>query len=102
MKTSPRSGTLPPDLETRLADYERQAAAYAASRGPKAADVAGFAPAAPVSPDLGAPGIVSFTGGPSRESVKAGAPRDVTPAHAALYAELDAGVLTDIPPHRDG
>ena len=95
MKTSRRHGALPEDLEVRLADYERQANAHVGTRAPREDDVANFAPAAaPVAPDLAAPGFVSFTGGASRQSVNAGAPRDVSPAQAAFYAELDEDIAT--------
>jgi hypothetical protein len=65
MRTSTRAAALPPDLESRLADYERQATAFVALHRSGSADVESFAPAtAPVPPDLAAPGFVSFTGGP--------------------------------------
>jgi hypothetical protein len=93
MKTSTPRGAVREDIEARLAAYECQAVAHLASHPPRQEDVEVCATASvPVPPDLAAPGFVSFTGGPSRESVKAGAPRDVVPAHAAFYAGLDKGV----------
>jgi hypothetical protein len=103
MKTSTPRVALPDDLEARLADYARQASAYLASHPPSQEGEARFATASvPVPPDLAAPGFVSFTGGPSRESLKAGAPRNVVPAQAAFYAGLDQGILTDTPPGGEG
>ena len=96
MKTSTRPRALPEDLEVRLADYDRQASAHLAARGRRThGDPAVAAATAAVAPDLAAPGFVAFTGGQSRQSINAGAPRDVSPAQAALYAELDAGIVTE-------
>jgi hypothetical protein len=95
MKTATRHRALPDDLEARLADYECQANAYLATHRPREGSEPGVAATSmPVAPDLAAPGFVSFTGGPNRQSVKAGAPQTVLPSQAAFYAELDDGILS--------
>ena len=98
MKKSPRTSnqTTQDALDARLAAYASQAAAdvHITARGSRSGPELTFASAAEAlaAPDAAAPGFVSFTGGAHQRSAHFGAPLNVLPTQAGIYAELDEGM----------